>query len=546
MKKNSIVKSAIFLNLNIAVLYLAISLFILIMDLTNLKLFFSTFIYTIFASIFIIYLHNHISYKKQRIYFVIVASLMLLFLLFRGLKYGPFDTIDVISRHLWYLYYGPTIFIAFFLLCSSFSVVNKFKKIQNIVLVICAIISTLTFALILTNDYHQLAFSFNENFENWNNDYQRHFVYYFAFFWTGLLMLGSFLILVIGGGALSDKRHNWLALIPLFIGLTIFILDIVDILPDINGRSIFGAFPEAMCFMIAGFVLTSMKLGLITSNDDYAELFKRSSFPAYVVDKNSNVIYSSAVTRNVDKSSWPKINQNIIVEDENIYNLSISGGSVIWFENIKEINDIKKELDETNERLKEEEQIRKLNNSLKEEKSITKEKNALYDDIASETIYETNRIVELSKEVDINPSLFKKNMALVCFYSSYIKRLSNLKLIAAEKKQMAIDELYLSTAETLRFVEKSQIRTHISDMDNDKNEYDSDLIISLYKSFQKILEDNILNIAAISVFFNNYHYKIILEGKDILVNNLDNWQIEKDEDCYYLSFDYGGHKNENI
>ena len=126
MKKNSIVKGAIFLNLNMVILYVAISLIILLMDFTNLKLFFSTFIYAIFASIFIIYLHNHVSYKKQRTYFVIVASLMLLFLLFRGLKYGAFDNVDVVSRHLWYLYYAPTLFIPFFLLCSSFSIITKF------------------------------------------------------------------------------------------------------------------------------------------------------------------------------------------------------------------------------------------------------------------------------------------------------------------------------------------------------------------------------------------------------------------------------------
>ena len=540
MKKNSIVKGAIFLNLNMVILYVAISLIILLMDFTNLKLFFSTFIYAIFASIFIIYLHNHVSYKKQRTYFVIVASLMLLFLLFRGLKYGAFDNVDVVSRHLWYLYYGPTLFIPFFLLCSSFSIINKFKKAQSIVLMICAIISTFIFVVILTNDLHQLAFSFKEDFLNWNDDYKRGFFYYFAFIWSGLLIVGSFLILVIGGNALSDKRHNWLALIPLFIGLAMFLIDIIGLSPKIDGRSIVGAFPEVMCFMIAGFILTSMKLGLITSNDDYAEMFKRSSFPAYVVDKNQNIIYSSAVTRQVDKSLWPKQNENITIENDKIYNLPISGGSVIWFENIKEINDIKKELDDTNERLKEEEQIRKLNNALREEKAITKEKNALYDAIANETIYETNRIMELSKEVEDNPSLFKKNMALVCFYSSYIKRLSNLKLIAAEKKKMAIDELYLSTAESLRFVEKSNIRTFISDIDVDNNEYDSELIIYLYKTFQKILEDTILNVKAISVFFNNHQYKIMLEGQNIIINNDNDWQVEQDDDCYYLSFDYKG------
>ena len=319
-----------------------------------------------------------------------------------------------------------------------------------------------------------------------------------------------------------------------------FLIDIIGLAPKIDGRSIVGAFPEVMCFMIAGFILTSMKLGLITSNDDYAEMFKRSSFPAYVVDKNQNIIYSSAVTRQVDKSLWPKQNENITIEDDKIYNLPISGGSVIWFENIKEINDIKKELDDTNERLKEEEQIRKLNNALREEKAITKEKNALYDAIANETIYETNRIMELSKEVEDNPSLFKKNMALVCFYSSYIKRLSNLKLIEKKKKKMAIDELYLSTAESLRFVEKSNIRTFISDIDVDNYEYDSELIIYLYKTFQKILEDNISNVKAISVFFNNHHYKIMLEGQNIIINNDNNWQVEQDDDCYYLSFDYKG------
>jgi len=32
----------------------------------------------------------------------------------------------------------------------------------------------------------------------------------------------------------------------------------------------------------------------------------------------------------------------------------------------------------------------------------------------------------------------------------------------------------------------------------------------------------------------------MLEGQNIIINNDNNWQVEQDDDCYYLSFDYKG------
>lgn len=547
MKKNPLFISTIFLNLKMVILYFTLEVINFLVDLLEVSLFISSFIFAIFAAIFIVYLHNHISYKKQRTYLVVVASLMLLFIVFRGLKYGPFDSIDIFSRHLWYLYYLPAIFIPYFLLIASLTNVNNYKNIKIVISVVTLIISTLIFTLIITNDLHQLAFSFKEDYADWNSDYQRHFIYYLAFFWSGLLIISSFLIMIIKGPSLKVKKYSLLALIPLILGSLFFIFDIFKLLPKINGRSVLGSFPEAMCFMIACFILTSMKLGMIASNDDYVELFLKSSFPAYIIDKKENIVYSSSSNREDNRFLWPKQNENIIVHDENIYNLSIKGGGVIWFEDIKQINAINKKLDETNERLKEEEHIYRLNNSLKEEEIITSEKNALYDDIANEVSHETLRILFLSNEANQNPSLFRNNMLLVCFYSSYIKRLSNLKLIAQEKKEIKIDELYLSILETCRFLEKMNVKTYSAN--NDNQTYDSELIINLYKSFKQLIEDNIDYISAVSVILNTNQMKIIIEGKELINSLKDNdfyYLSHTKEDGYFFTFTYilGGHKNE--
>jgi hypothetical protein len=304
--------------------------------------------------------------------------------------------------------------------------------------------------------------------------------------------------------------------------------------------------------MIAGYILSLIKLGLIASNNNYDEFFSNASQPVFILNKNKEIIYQSRGFYDLHKEDIPPINQKIIIGDNIISNVSIHGGSTVYVQDIKEINRAKEELEEIKENLKEEERLNELIIKGKEEEITTQEKNNLYDAISKETHEESNLISDLVSQVEKDFSLFDKNMPLVLFYSAYIKRLANFKLLGSENKKINFQELYLAIAETSRYLEKNNIKV---DLINNvyEREMEGYYLSSTYTLLIKLIEKNINHINHILISFNSDNdviLKLVLEGDDINANEMDNPYIKliinKEDEAYYISFIKKGNQNYEI
>ena len=114
MKKTLL--NVIVINLVILLIYLVCGITQFSIDLVNSKLVISAFIFIFLSILLLLYFVIHISYTKQKVCLITIASLMLLLMVFRVLKYGGFSQIDIVSRHLWYLYYLPVYIYTVFLI----------------------------------------------------------------------------------------------------------------------------------------------------------------------------------------------------------------------------------------------------------------------------------------------------------------------------------------------------------------------------------------------------------------------------------------------
>ena len=74
--------------------------------------------------------------------------------------------------------------------------------------------------MILTNDFHQLAFKFKPNFENFSFDYKHGIVYYLAIGWILTIILTYILVLIIKCSVSSCKKKTWIP-ISLFLICTV-------------------------------------------------------------------------------------------------------------------------------------------------------------------------------------------------------------------------------------------------------------------------------------------------------------------------------------
>ena len=124
----------------------------------------------------------------------------------------------------------------------------------------------------------------------------------------------------------------------------------------------FGEFPEAMCFMMAGVWLSMITIGFIPSNEGYEALFKASNLGAGITDKDGQEIYRS---KNVEAIKRREIR---------LHRKQVHGGYVYWQDDITELNEICRKLEEIRVELEEEASIISLENRIKEEKAGLKQR----------------------------------------------------------------------------------------------------------------------------------------------------------------------------
>ena len=529
MKKTLL--NVIIINLVVLFIYLVVGTAQFSIDLVNSKLIVSAFIFIFLSILLLLYFIIHISYSKQKVCLITIASLMILLMVFRALKYGGFSQIDIVSRHLWYLYYLPVLFIPYFLLVTSLSnYYETHKKAVLVTSIITGVICLFLAVFISLNDFHQTAFKFKEDFVNWDSDYDHGITYYVVLVYVALLFIASFVIFFRQCQIAKGKRYSYLSLIPLALGFTYMMLYIFDLTPKYKGYSILCEFPETLCFMIAGYIFSLISLRIIASNRNYGDVFLHMSLPAFITDNSNKVVY-----QNTDSALIKDTKEEQVVIDNYLYqNTAIPGGKITWISDISDLNVIYQELSELNDRLKEEEQLNLLTSNLKEEQLAILEKDKLYDGIAKDVFEESSKIMELSREIKKDMSLFDKNMPIILLLSIYIKRFANLKLLSEEKSEIELNELYLSINESLRYLEKIGVKTALVGSPN--GTYSSIKISEAYTFVGKTIINNLNNITGVTVLFNDaYLLKINIEGKDLKFNKFKNASISVEDDVYYIS-----------
>ena len=99
---------------------------------------------------------------------MISAALMLLWMTLRAIKYNSPADINTYGRYLWYSYYIAMVFLPLMMFFAMLNI-GKPENTNNrkYLLIIPAAVLVL---LVMTNDFHQLAFVFEPDFHNWNNN----------------------------------------------------------------------------------------------------------------------------------------------------------------------------------------------------------------------------------------------------------------------------------------------------------------------------------------------------------------------------------------
>ena len=293
------------------------------------------------------------------------------------------------SRYCWYLYYVPIIFIPyfFFILCAENFIFKK-RITKIVVYSVLGIISLFAIFVVMTNDYHQLVYSF-EQFSQYKNHVEQPMFYVITGY--ALMVLTSSIVIFI----FSTTRRNSITqlLFPLFCFAAIVaytILYIFNLELIVNNMFLSDV---ALVYNLLFVILFELLLsnGLIQNNGQYISRFNECILPLKIVDNDNEDLF---INDGFSQNNYLSRNSEDLVYIEK----DIFGGKVIVQEDLSKIKNLNAKLN------KQISDLMKGNEILRNRKDIQEEKSRL--SVRSELYNEIDHVIsKKSKEIDMLVSL---------------------------------------------------------------------------------------------------------------------------------------------
>lgn len=476
-----------------------------------------------------------------------ISWMALLLILLRGIKYSVFAQTDILARHTWYLYYVPMLLIPLFLFGVSLLVASKknyrIPKGWYLTLAVTVIFTV----LVMTNDLHQLVFSFRPQFENWDGEYTYGGLFYVITFWRYALYVAAIVMLIIKCRIVSARKNAWIIFIPFAVGAVLNALLVTGNIPIINGANILE-FPEILICTVAVVLECCIQLGLIPTNTDYGKLFQNFSISAQITDKKGNAVYSSYSAKPLTAEQFSLSGGSRIDEHTVLHKMEIPGGYGFWQDDMTELDRLNCELEEAKEALAEEAELIRLRNELKEKQLKTEQRTLVYDTIAKRTQRQSQLIshcAEIARKSD-DTALRETMRGRITMLGAYIKRYANLMLLSQESSFIEAGELGLSVSEVLRYLNFGGIPGEF--FSNADCKVKADAALAVFEAFETLLETNITSLKGAFVNMSgqdNALFKLTLENIDSSLSAQAEkslsaadvkYEITKEDGVAYVSF----------
>lgn len=470
-----------------------------------------------------------------------VGLLMAMWIIAKTIKYEFLpNNFTTLGRYIWYSYYIPMLLIPFLgLRVTQF--IGKADTYQAPKWTYCFYIPAIFLVVgILTNDLHNLAFTFPNGIENYNADYSYNLLYWCAMAWYIGLGVAFVAVLLRKSRLPGSKKMQRL---PLFIMIGAIAFWLLYTLKIINGD-----LTVIDCILIGSLLETAIQTGLIHTNSSYRELFESTTVPLVIVDEDFQARYTSGGAIPVDEREMRATeNGTVALGDTLLSSAPICAGRVLWQDDVSELNRQRADLDDICETLSEEGVLIQAENEMKEKQAKAEEQNNLYDKIAREVKPQLEILDALLQKAEKGEET-KKNLARVAIIGSYVKRRGNLLLVASNRESISVRELenaFCESSENLRLLD---IETSLFVSGN--GDIPFAYAIAAYDFYETVIEAVLDGITAafIRLYFSNGSLKLSLqfgvkEGFDkrsVAHLTAPNLSVEFEDEDLYVDFVLGG------
>ena len=379
---------------------------------------------------------SRVSDRSIRSGITVTIALMGLILLIRFLKYHVFYD-ETATRYLWYSYYIPQCLAPAVLFFTILGMGQKNRKSLAKGWYLLFPAAAALIVLVFTNDLHEQVFSFAKGLAYSNEIYQWEWGYYLILSWIAVLYLSIGVFLYIKCRISGCRKKAW---IPFALFIVCIVLCILREVFD----PAFIRMPEAVVFSVVIVFESLIRIGFIPSNVNHEELFYVADVSASIADQNLHVVLSSKKAPEITheqatraaSGSKTELNEDLVLRAK-----AIRGGEVFWTEDYSLINKINASLAEINETLAEESDLIAAENKLKEQRSKIEEQNNLYQGIFDVFRPHLKKIKKSFAKAKSEEEK-EKALRLAVVYGVYLKRRSNLAILAKDGQAQLSELLY--------------------------------------------------------------------------------------------------------
>lgn len=391
--------------------------------------------------------------KTQRRCLGGISALLIFWLFVSACRQFIFPYGSTADRYLWYAYYIPQILIAALSLLAALMVgSDENAKPGKWRLALFGGAAALIL-FVLTNDLHQLVFSFpGGTFRGSHCIYQPG--YYMI---TGLIALcgvSAMALFIVKYRVPGRKKLAGFPIMCLVFMITYWILYFME---DSFVKAYLNDVTAVSCLMVAALFESLIESGLLRANIGYDNLFRKSTLAAQITDYHHQVRYTSEHAQAVPAEILAEAEAGPVMLNEStrLSEAAISGGHIYWEENVEELLSVQEELELTQEELRDTGDVLKAASEQKAYRLHLEMENKIYDVVEAQTASQIAALRGLSAQLQQTEEMdaAKKLLGKIVVIGTYIKRRSNLLFVAGQEGSIRSEELLLcvnESAESLR------------------------------------------------------------------------------------------------
>ena len=493
----------------------------------------------IFISLFAAWgasLYNRIIQTRIRCYMSAIALLMIFWFIIRTLKYYfiSAELYPGIVRHLWYMYYLAMLYIPLLAVYVAMSIGRTEDSHLPMKAVLLYIPTLFLFLLVITNDLHELVFTFPADAAvRTDNDYSYGVGYYIVNAWMLFCALSMLYVMSKKRRIAESKKLIFIPCIPI-IALLLYLIFYSSGAPWL--RFILGDVTAVICLMYAATLELCIQFGFIQANTNYMELFCASTAGAQITDKDYHVILSSVAAKNVHTETLAKTNNEPVMLKGGLRlsGAPIKKGHVVWTEDISPLLKVLEELQEAKENLEDSNKILEEEQALKKREAHIMEQDRLYNIIQHDTAHQICLMDTMIKQAETADGDEKRKLLQkMLVIGAYLKRRSNLVFLADKSSMLDANELVLTIGESMDNLEVLGISCGFrTELTEPVLAYQ---IIAMYDFFENVMERTLDRICSITVYagkrdgslFLNINTDSTADFSDFVSDNVN---VERDED----------------